>query len=172
MEEPRGYDDGSRLGNFEPYEWEEGEREEGKPVRYVPGRRVRDRGRGRLGRMTNFNLRRPCGDCPFRDDKPFYLGESRREEIVESITTGDQSFQCHQTTHHDGEHFDDEGYYHAEGDEEHCAGAMTLLEKNGRANQMMRIAERIGLYDRSALDMEAPVYDMPEEFVTGDGSEI
>ena len=27
----------SRLGEFEPYEWEEGELEEGKPVRYEPG---------------------------------------------------------------------------------------------------------------------------------------
>lgn len=27
----------SRLGEFEPYEWGEGEVEEGKPVRYEPG---------------------------------------------------------------------------------------------------------------------------------------
>jgi len=27
----------SRLGEFEPYEWKEGELEEGKPVRYEPG---------------------------------------------------------------------------------------------------------------------------------------
>jgi hypothetical protein len=27
----------SRLGEFEPYEWEEGELEEGKPMRYEPG---------------------------------------------------------------------------------------------------------------------------------------
>lgn len=27
----------SRLGEYEPYEWEEGELEEGKPVRYEPG---------------------------------------------------------------------------------------------------------------------------------------
>ncbi len=27
----------SRLGEFEPYEWGEGELEEGKPVRYEPG---------------------------------------------------------------------------------------------------------------------------------------
>ncbi len=27
----------SRLGEFEPYEWEEGELEEGEPVSYAPG---------------------------------------------------------------------------------------------------------------------------------------
>ncbi|MEX2535439.1 MAG: hypothetical protein WD273_07520 [Trueperaceae bacterium] len=27
----------SRLGEFEPYDWEEGEAEEGEPVRYEPG---------------------------------------------------------------------------------------------------------------------------------------
>ena len=122
--------------------------------------------------MTNFNLVRPCGDCPFRSDKPFYLGASRRKEIAASITTGDQTFQCHQTTHLDGEHFDDEGYYHAEGDEEHCGGALVFLEKLDQPNQMMRIAERIGLYDRRALDMDAPVYDTAQAFVSGSGSEI
>lgn len=27
----------SHLSKFEPYEWEEGELEEGQPVKYVPG---------------------------------------------------------------------------------------------------------------------------------------
>jgi hypothetical protein len=27
----------SRLGEFEPYEWEEGEIKDGKPIEYVPG---------------------------------------------------------------------------------------------------------------------------------------
>jgi len=30
--------DASRLGEFEPYEWEPGELEEGRPVTYEPGR--------------------------------------------------------------------------------------------------------------------------------------
>ena len=38
-EEDRAWMDGdlSRLGEFEPYEWEEGELEEGDPVGYEPG---------------------------------------------------------------------------------------------------------------------------------------
>ena len=31
----------SRLGEFEPYEWAEGELEDEKPVRYEPGRGLR-----------------------------------------------------------------------------------------------------------------------------------
>lgn len=38
-EEDRGWmeSDLSRLGEIEPYEWEEGELEQGYPVRYIPG---------------------------------------------------------------------------------------------------------------------------------------
>lgn len=39
----------------------------------------------------------------------------------------------------------------------HCAGALIFLEKRNRPNQMMRIAERTGSYDRRTLDMKAPV---------------
>lgn len=37
-------------------------------------------------------------------------------------------------------------------------GALILLEKMRRPSQMMRIAARLGIYDRSKLDMRAPVY--------------
>jgi hypothetical protein len=39
----------------------------------------------------------------------------------------------------------------------HCAGALIYLEKRERPHQMMRICERLGLYDRFALDMTAPI---------------
>jgi hypothetical protein len=39
----------------------------------------------------------------------------------------------------------------------HCAGALIFLEKRDRPHQMMRICERLGMYDRSKLDMEAEV---------------
>ena len=42
---------------------------------------------------------------------------------------------------------------------EHCAGALIFLEAQEQPNQMMRIAERLGLYDRRKLDMESPVFD-------------
>ena len=42
---------------------------------------------------------------------------------------------------------------------------MILLEKIERPNQLMRIMERLGFYDREKLDMTAPVFDTPKEFI-------
>lgn len=39
----------------------------------------------------------------------------------------------------------------------HCAGALIFLEKRYRPNQLMRISERLGMYDRTKLDMKAKV---------------
>lgn len=39
----------------------------------------------------------------------------------------------------------------------HCAGALIFLEKRDAPHQMMRIAERLGMYDRTQLDMAADV---------------
>lgn len=78
------------------------------------------------------------------------------DEIQESLITAD--FPCHKTT--------------AEGDEgevvvpetaQHCAGALILLEKIEEPSQMMRICERIGLYDRRKLKMDAPMFDSWDE---------
>lgn len=38
-----------------------------------------------------------------------------------------------------------------------CAGALIFLEKRNKPNQMMRISERLGMYDYRKLDMDAPV---------------
>lgn len=58
-----------------------------------------------------------------------------------------------------GGDFDDEtGEYQPSGQEMHCAGALILLERANRASQMMRIAERLGMYDRTKLDMQAKVF--------------
>ena len=39
----------------------------------------------------------------------------------------------------------------------HCAGALIYLEKRERPHQMMRISERLGMYDYTQLDMTADV---------------
>lgn len=111
----------------------------------------------------NFNMKKPCANCPFRNDKPEqdgWLGEDRAEEIAASITVHQQSFPCHKTTIDSGEYGRDAGK-----DSEHCAGALIMLEKMDRPNQMMRISERLGMYDRNALDMDSPVFDNSYEFV-------
>lgn len=92
-----------------------------------------------------FNLKKPCKDCPFivGSSTNTTLAEGRLAGIVEDIQN-DMSFTCHKTLEKQ------------KPDQEHCAGAMIFLERQDRPNQMMRIAERIGIYDRHALDMEFP----------------
>jgi len=97
----------------------------------------------------------PCDNCPFRTDIPGYLSSDR----VEEIATNDGEFPCHKTTNHD----DDTGERVSSGKEVMCAGFLIFREKTSGPNQMMRIAERLRLYDPEGLDMEAPVYDSLEE---------
>jgi hypothetical protein len=46
-----------------------------------------------------------------------------------------------------------------------CAGALIFAEKNGNATQMMRIAERLGMYDPRKLNMDADVFDDIDEML-------
>ena len=111
-----------------------------------------------------FNLKRPCKTCPFRTDKDFFLNVERAEEITDAVTRQQGTFACHNTTNEEG--FDEDiGEYCPTGEEEHCAGVLIILEKLEQPNQMMRIAERLSLYDRSKLDMHAPVFDDFEDWI-------
>lgn len=110
----------------------------------------------------DYTLRRPCAHCPFRSDIHPYLGEARAREIGETILFNDATFSCHEHNIWDE---DEEGNAFVSEEKYHCAGAMIFLEKQDRPNQMMRIAERIGIYDRSKLSMGAPVCGTLEEFI-------
>lgn len=106
------------------------------------------------------DLIQPCADCPFRCDKPNqrgWLGEERAEGIIHSLYRRDESFPCHKTTGIRGK------------EEHHCAGAMILMERTGKANQMMRSFERMGFYDRNKLVMDGPVFDTKEQFIAWHG---
>lgn len=100
----------------------------------------------------NYGMTKPCDNCPFRSDKPFPLARGRVSNIERGLFRGE--FACHKTTA-----FDDDGEYVERDDEQHCAGALILMEKLGRSSQMMRVCERLGLYDARKLDMTAPVYE-------------
>ena len=50
-------------------------------------------------------------------------------------------------------------------DSQHCGGALILLEKIESPNQMMRIMERMGGYDRHKLKMDADVFDDQYAFI-------
>jgi hypothetical protein len=108
----------------------------------------------------NFDLIRPCPKCPFRTDVTPYLRTDRVAEICDSMVNEDSTFACHKTTQ-----FDDEGECIPSSKEQHCAGATIMLEKIEQPNQAMRIWERMGWYDRTKLDMSAPVYDSPEDMI-------
>lgn len=109
-----------------------------------------------------YGLTTPCKDCPFRTDIKPYLRPGRLEEIQEGLERGE--FPCHKTTTLED---DPEGGSRRTNTnkEMHCAGALILKEKLGESSQMMRIAERLGLYDHTKLDMDAPVYDSWEEMI-------
>lgn len=104
-----------------------------------------------------YTLPRPCKNCPFRSDIKGYLTKARVREIIDAITRQQATFSCHKTNEHEET---DEGWTETVETEksQHCAGALIFLERLERPNQMMRICERIGLYDRRKLDMDSPVH--------------
>lgn len=95
-----------------------------------------------------FDLKTPCKDCPFIKDSStnLTLSEGRIDGIVEDIRNG-MSFTCHKTLDK------------PDNEQQHCGGAMIFLERENRPNQMMRIAERIRIYDYKKLDMDANIID-------------
>ena len=110
-----------------------------------------------------YTMTRPCSHCPFRSDILGYLNGPRAAEIAQSIMNG-ATFPCHETT---VEVEDEEGFGErcTTPDSLHCAGSLIMLEKMGIANQMMRIAERLGMYDASKLDMDSPVFRRVGDFI-------
>ena len=95
----------------------------------------------------------PCGNCPFRREGFIPLRADRVVEIAEGmLCTQGTSFACHKTTGHD-----DDGETTIEPESQHCGGALIFAEKNGNATQMMRICERLGMYDAAKL---VPHYDL------------
>lgn len=98
-----------------------------------------------------YDLVRPCPHCPFRTDIPGYLRPERARQIARDVASGAE-FPCHQTTEHD-----DDGDAHAVADSQMCAGATIAMMKGGGPNQILRIAERVGMWDPEKMDLDAPV---------------
>ncbi len=98
---------------------------------------------------------KPCSNCPFRrDSNGIRLTEGRIEELTDIFLNGARgTFSCHKTND-----YDDEADEVVEGDKTmHCAGALIFAEKNETPTQMMRICERLGMYDRTKLE---PYHDL------------
>lgn len=111
-----------------------------------------------------FRLRKVCSTCPFRADEEFMgLSAERVSEIADSLRSG-SSFHCHKTLDYDREFETEEEEASVMGpvveSSQICAGALATMEKGGEANQSMRIAERLGLYDPTEFDWEGqPVHE-------------
>ena len=97
-----------------------------------------------------YDLTRPCAECPFLKEHAHAFSLRRLREFASG------EFPCHKTAAVD-EADDGGSEFRASPDSHHCAGAMIFLEKRDAPHQMMRIAERLGLYDRARLDMTAEV---------------
>lgn len=110
-----------------------------------------------------FTLTDPCKKCPFRTDIEPFLREQRAWEIGDGLLAG-HTFTCHETTVEADDDGDEESSMEDGPNAQHCAGAMIILEKICQPSQMMRICGRIGQYDRTKLNMKAPVFEGMDEF--------
>lgn len=93
-----------------------------------------------------YTMTTPCDKCPFLKSMAHGFTIKRLSEFANG------AFPCHKTAE-----LDDENEYKAETNSVHCAGALIFCEKRNNPNQMMRIAERLGMYDRHKLNMKAEV---------------
>lgn len=118
--------------------------------------------RPRFNKKQRYAKTSPCENCPFRTDVVPYLTRARAEEIAASLDQGE--FPCHKTVRYD----DDEDGGRSRDSfprEVHCAGAMIMLEKMGNPSVPMKLAAAFGMYDRTRLNMDAPVFDSAEDFI-------
>ncbi len=98
-----------------------------------------------------YSMTTPCPECPF------LIGSGFTYESLEEHASGE--FACHKACDIDeDEDSETSGCYVPRSDKTpHCAGALIFLELQNRPHQMMRICERLGLYDMRKLNMSAPV---------------
>lgn len=100
----------------------------------------------------HYRMREPCYECPF------LLGSGFTFSSLTEHASG--AFACHKACD-----LNDEGVYVARDETTpHCAGALIFLEKQNKPHQLMRICERLGLYDRRFLNMHANVGHRPHDY--------
>lgn len=102
----------------------------------------------------NYAMTTPCDNCPFRKEGGIRLRAARLLDLADPRAG---EFACHKTTASSEE--DEDGARHATEDSSHCAGALIFHEKQGQSTQMMRICERIGMYDHTKLRGQDLVFD-------------
>lgn len=88
--------------------------------------------------QQQFRLKKPCENCPFRNDENgIPLMPGRRESIIEDLLTNAAStFHCHKTVDYSDETPKTNKACH-------CAGAAAVAQKFGRQTQAVQIASRL-----------------------------
>jgi hypothetical protein len=113
--------------------------------------------------VNPYGLTGPCDACPFRTDKQFPLGVDRRQEIADSLMVEDTEFRCHKTLDYS------DGEARVTSGSQVCGGALVVMAKADQGYpQMTRIAGRVGMFDPSRLDLDAPVPDDLDDWVADD----
>ena len=108
----------------------------------------------------NYNLKRPCDNCPFRREGGIPLHPARIHDIADMMLDWQGgTFPCHKTVDHDDRNTTTE---------KHCAGALIFADKNGNATQMMRIAGRLRMFNPDELEDVDAVWATKEEWLEVD----
>lgn len=103
----------------------------------------------------HFDLHVPCGNCPFLRNGGIRLTKPRVKQICRDILSDQgKTFACHKTT------ADRNGELVEVMSSRHCAGALIFSHKHGNSTQMMRIAERLRMYEPRKLMANQEVVDM------------
>ena len=105
-----------------------------------------------------YDLVKPCSDCPFRK-KPFF---DLRAARVQEIEDADGEFHCHKTVEYDDE---DGEPCPGSPNQKVCAGWLIVHRNQDTANQMIRIAERLGMLNVEDLSDEVDCYASFEEYI-------
>lgn len=98
----------------------------------------------------DFKLKRACSDCPFRKDVNMHLNKNRARQIADDVANNGRTFTCHKTIGADSHK------------EQHCVGALIFSESNA-PNQMLQVAERLGLYRPDEIDRDVSVFKTVDE---------
>jgi hypothetical protein len=89
-----------------------------------------------------FDMKRPCKDCPFLKGTTMVLNAGRMTDIAQSLADDHNVFPCHKTTNATRDDEGDEGAGYAyDGTEQACMGALAFtLREHGMLPVLARIA--------------------------------
>ncbi|HKX40907.1 MAG TPA: hypothetical protein VJO99_07100 [Burkholderiaceae bacterium] len=99
----------------------------------------------------NFDLKRPCSNCPFRKVGAIELHVDRLPSIIASLLADDHEwFMCHKTI------------AQARRGRSQCVGSMVYLLKAGAPSVSMRVAAAVGVLKFDELRAQADTIINPQ----------